>query len=159
MRRNKGALKRIAKDNPKASDTKTLRREYQPRFCNVVMDQGRQGKSRAQIATYLGVTRKRLKQWEAAHEDFREAMEIAEDRALAYLEGLAIKGLKLKHFQSALLNKLLASRAPETYGDRQKLEIEEAPLTVITRRVVDPGGNVLEERAYSKGAPVIENDE
>jgi DNA-binding transcriptional regulator YiaG len=137
--RNKGASKRD-KDATKGGGS-GLRKEYQKRFCNVVIDQGRQGKSRAQIAAYLGVSRRTLATWERNHEDFKDAMEIADERALAYLEGLAMKGLKLKHFQSALLNKLMAARYPKEYGEKSKLEIEgEAPLTVIRRVIVDACG-------------------
>jgi DNA-binding XRE family transcriptional regulator len=132
MGRNKGAL-------PKHTNAATLRKEYHKRFCNVVMDQGRLGKSRAQMAAYIGVSRRTLATWERNHEDFKEALEIADDRALAYLETLAMKGLKLKHFQSALLNKLMASRYPKEYGEKSKLEVDvDAPLTVIRRVFVNP---------------------
>jgi hypothetical protein len=135
----KSTKKGILKQLPKAGNESSIRKDYHPRFCNVVMGQGRLGKSRAQIATYLGITRKRLAAWETEHPDFREAMEVAADRALAYLEGLAMRGLRLKHFQSALMGKLLAARAPETYSDKIKMSGDgDAPLTVIKRVIVDP---------------------
>jgi hypothetical protein len=142
MPRTKGALKARDRDTTKrakAGLSETMRREYAPRLCQVVINQGRQGKSRAQIAVYLGVTRNTLLRWEAAHPEFKEAMEIALDHSLAWWETKAQKSLNAKHFQTGLLNKMIASRYPQDYGDKSQLEItNEPPLTVIQRVIVDP---------------------
>jgi hypothetical protein len=136
MKRNKGALKERDK-SVGAGRSKGLAKEYEPRFCNVVINQGRQGKSRAQIAVHLGVTRKRLAIWERANPEFAEAMDIALDQALAWWESKAQENLNQKHFQSGMLNKMMASRYPAEYGERSSLEVTEPPITVITRRIID----------------------
>jgi hypothetical protein len=133
--RNKGALKDRDK-SATAGRGKGLRKEYEPRFCNVVVNQGSKGKSRTQIAVYLGISTKTLKRWEQAHPEFAEAMDIAMDYALAWWEGKAQRSLNQKHFQSGMLNKMMASRYPERYGERSSVEVD-MPITVITRRIID----------------------
>lgn len=140
MPRNKGALKSRSLDTSKRSKAgraEAMRREYEPRLCNVVINQGRRGKSRAQIAMYLGVSRRKLSTWEAAHADFREAMEIALDYSLAYWETKGEKHLTSKHFQANVLNKIMSSRYPKEYGDKSQIEVD-VPLTTIVRRIVFP---------------------
>jgi hypothetical protein len=85
----------------------------------------------------LGVTRRRLISWEQAHPEFAEAMEIALDQALAWWETKAQRNLNQKHFQSGMLNKMMASRYPQDYGERSAVEVD-MPITVITRRIIDP---------------------
>jgi hypothetical protein len=158
MPRSKGALKARERDTTKrdkAGHSETMRRDYEPRFCKVVIGQGRQGKSRAQIAVYLGVTRKRIASWEATHPEFREAMEIALDYALAWWETKAQKSLNAKHFQAGMLNKMLASRYPDQYGDKSQLEVD-IPITKIIRRIVDPKGR--ERVEAQRRARVIDVD-
>ena len=70
-------------------------------------------------------------------------MEIAEDYALAYWESKAQKSLTAKHFQADILNKLMASRYPKEYGERSTLELDTPPLTMITRRIIRPSGEVI----------------
>jgi hypothetical protein len=148
-----GKAKGILKDCDKAAGTgtrKDLSKPYHPRFCSVVINRGRKGESRAQIAVYLGVTRKRLKAWEDAHPDFKEAMEVASDQALAWWESKAQRNLGQKHFQAGVLNKMMAARYPKDYGDRSTLELEvETPLRVITRRIIraDDPASVADARA------------
>jgi hypothetical protein len=133
--------KGIQKERDKSASAgraKGLSKEYHKRFCHVVVNQGRQGKSRTQIAVYLGVSRKRLKTWEDAHPQFKDAMEIALDHARAWWENKAQRSLDQKHFQSGLLGKMMASRFPDEYSERVVHAGDEAaPLTVITRRIID----------------------
>jgi DNA-binding XRE family transcriptional regulator len=137
MGSNKDALKQRDKAVARGR-TQGLSKEYQPRFCKVVVNQGRQGKSRTQIAVYLGVSRKRLKAWEKEHPEFAEAMEIALDYARAWWENKAQRSLGQKHFQAGMLAKMMASRFPDEYSERMvHAGDEEAPLTVITRRIID----------------------
>lgn len=137
MTKAKGIQKERDK-SASAGRTKGLSKEYHKRFCNAVVNQGRQGKSRTQIAVYLGVSRKRLKTWEDVHPEFKDAMEIALDHARAWWENKAQRSLNQKHFQSGLLGKMMASRFPDEYGERVQLAgDEEAPLTVIRRVIVD----------------------
>jgi hypothetical protein len=136
-KRSKGALKAPDKSVDRGR-TKGLAKEYEPRFCGVAINQGRQGKSRAQIAVYLGVTRKRLAIWEQAHPEFAEAMEIAADQALAWWESKAQRSLEKKHFQAGMLNKMMASRYPSDYGDKSQLDIGGDALRTITRRIIRP---------------------
>lgn len=134
MPRMKGAAKRL----PKSSKASDIRTKYEPRFCNVVINRGRKGHSRAQIAVYLGVTRKTLARWEGAHPEFKEAMEVALDQALAWWETKAQRSLEKKHFQAGMLGKMMAARYPDEYDDRMRLlGDKDAPLTVITRRIID----------------------
>lgn len=131
-----GIQRRLAKDSTRDSDTK---RDYKPRLCNVVIDQGRLGKSRTQIAVYLGISRRRLKTWIDKYPDFAEAMEIALDNARAWWENKAQRSLDKKHFQAGVMGKMMAARFPDEYGDKVTVAgDDDAPIRVIRRVIVDP---------------------
>ena len=134
----KGIQKQVDK-SARQGRTQGINKAYQKRFCSVVLNQGRQGKSLTQIAAYLGVTRKRLYSWMKDHPEFKDAVEMAREHSQAWWENKAQKSLDSKHFQGSMLGKMMASRFPDDYGERSSIEIE-APITVIRRVIVSPNG-------------------
>ncbi len=67
--------------------------KYDPAFCEKVLDLGEQGKSKAQIAKAIGVTRPTLDSWAEKHPDFLYALKAAHDLALAWWEDKGQSGL------------------------------------------------------------------
>lgn len=60
--------------------------EYDPEYCEFVIDMGREGKSKAQMAAGLGISRQCMNEWEKQHKDFGDAVKAAQDLALAWWE-------------------------------------------------------------------------
>lgn len=96
--------------------------KYRPEFCELVVRLGDRGKSRAQIARYLGVSRQTLHNWEAKHPDFVDAMAWAKDCELAYWEELGHNNMLTdkydKQLNAPIYNRQMANRFRADHGDR-----------------------------------------
>lgn len=97
--------------------------EYDPAFCKTVVQLGKAGKSRAEIASALDCSRQTLANWEAAHPDFMDALRRAKDEELAWWEGKARTGLTQgSGFNASLWAKSMSGRFPsEPYRERVQL--------------------------------------
>lgn len=96
--------------------------EYDPTFCEQVIKLGKQGMSRAEIASDLDCSRVTLAAWERQHPEFMNALQRAKDESLAWWEGKARKGITDKGFNSALWAKSVSGRFPaEPYRERVQL--------------------------------------
>lgn len=96
--------------------------EYDATFCEKVISLGKQGKSRAEIASALDCSRNTMARWEQLHPDFRDALSRAKDEELAWWEGEARKGLRDKNFNSGIWAKSVSGRFPnEPYRERVQL--------------------------------------
>ena len=63
--------------------------KYDPAFCEKIVALGKLGKSKAQIASELGVVRNTLDNWAAQHPELVVAISEAQDYALAWWENMA----------------------------------------------------------------------
>lgn len=90
---------------------------YNPAFCERVVELGREGKSRAQIASALDVAKATIQNWEAEHPEFLAAMTRARDEAQAWWEGMGQYGLTAGQFNSALWAKNVSCRFREDYSE------------------------------------------
>lgn len=97
--------------------------DYDPAFCERVIGLGKQGKSRAEIASALDCSRTTLAAWERQHPDFLNALKRANDESLAWWEGKARGGIAQgSKFNSALWAKSMSGRFPnEPYRERVQL--------------------------------------
>jgi hypothetical protein len=97
--------------------------DYKPEFCEEVIELGKAGKSRAQIASALDCSRQTIANWEAAHPEFLDAMRRANDESLAWWEGEAQTGIaKGSAFNASLWAKSMTGRFPaEPYRERVQL--------------------------------------
>jgi hypothetical protein len=118
--------------------------DYLPEHCERVIELGREGKSKAQIAAELDVCRNTLDNWAKEHPEFLSAITRARDLSLAWWEGEAQSGLKTSGFNASLWSRSMAARFPDDYTERQKREVTGAnggPVEQthrIERVVVDP---------------------
>lgn len=111
--------------------------EYDPAFCDVVIRCGAEGKSRAQIAAELEVSRNTVHEWSQAHPEFADALQRAKDLELAWWEEVARKGVnKGSQVNATLWGRAVSGRFPtEPYRERTEVSgpnggpIETRPLT------------------------------
>jgi transcriptional regulator with XRE-family HTH domain len=97
--------------------------EYDPAHCERVIELGKEGKSRAEIASALDCSRVTLAAWEKANPEFLYALQRAKDEELAWWEGEARLGLnKGSAFNAAIWKQSVSGRFPnEPYRERHEL--------------------------------------
>lgn len=113
---------------------------YRPEHCEQVVELGRQGKSHAQIAATLEVSRQTLHNWAAAHPEFLDAITHARDLAQAWFEDKGQEGLDKPGFNASLWAKQVSCRFPDDYTDRQKRELtgrDGGPIAVAAGELTD----------------------
>lgn len=92
--------------------------KYEPAFCQVVLDLGAIGKSKAQIAKALCISRQTLDTWCATHPEFLDSVKHAKDLALAFWEEQGMSGIWAgKAFNSAAYIFQMKNRFPAEYRD------------------------------------------
>lgn len=91
---------------------------YDPGHCHLVEEMGKQGKSRAQMASMLNVSRQTLYEWGASHSEFGDALSRAREHEQAWWEEHARSNLKTKVYQAQLWRYSMAGRFRDEYGDR-----------------------------------------
>lgn len=94
--------------------------DYDPAMCDRVIAMGKEGKSRAEIASGLDCSRTSLAAWERAHPEFMNALSRAKDESLAWWEAKARTGLDQgSQFNAGLWGKAVSGRFPdEPYRER-----------------------------------------
>lgn len=96
--------------------------EYDPAYCERVIDYGRAGKSRAYMAAQLGVTRQTLHNWEAAHPEFLDAMDHARNLAQVWWEDKGQDGMSQQGFNASIWSRSMAARFPDDWREKQHVE-------------------------------------
>lgn len=98
--------------------------KYRKAYCDKVVELGKQGKSKAQMALELNVCRDTLDEWCRVHQEFSDAITRARDYALAWWEEKAQLGIEFPTaaFNAALYGKVMAARFPEDYRDRSQVD-------------------------------------
>ena len=118
--------------------------DYREEYCAEVVELGRQGKSHAQIAASLDVSRQTLHNWANSHPEFLDAITHARDLAQAWFEDKGQAGLETPGFNASLWAKQVSARFPDDYTERQKREVtgkDGGPVEQvhrIERVIVDP---------------------
>ena len=101
--------------------------KYDSAYCDQVIELGKLGKSRWAIASILEITPSNLADWEQVHEDFRGALQIARQDALAYWELLAenhlIETPGAPKLNTGLWSRSMAARFPNEYRENSKVEV------------------------------------
>jgi transposase-like protein len=96
--------------------------DYNPDFCERVIELGKQGKSVTQIACALDVVKSTLYLWEQEHPEFSDAMKKARQHAQTWFEEIGQNALFADKFQASLWNKQVTCRFPEDYRDTVRNE-------------------------------------
>lgn len=96
--------------------------KYDPAFCDQVRSLGQKGKSKAQIAAALGVSRQTVDTWTALHPDFLDAVKDAHDASLAWWEDQGQDGLTAEKFNATAFIFQMKNRFRSDYRDKQDHE-------------------------------------
>lgn len=92
---------------------------YDPAYCERVIELGREGCGRAEIADELDVARQTLTNWSEAHPEFLAALQRAHDCSLAWWEKQARTNLGTTGYQAGLWKQAMSGRFPaEPYRER-----------------------------------------
>ena len=123
--------------------------QYDPVYCERVIELGKLGKSVEQIAAQIGVGTKTMYNWRDEHPEFLHAMDIAKELELDWWENIAqnmmIESKEGDKLNSSIWSRSMAARFPKKYRESTKTEItgaDGAPLvTGINVTFVKPNGD------------------
>ena len=107
---------------------------YRPEHCETVIALGKEGKSRAEIASALDCSRQTLANWEAEHPEFLDALKRAKDEELAWWEAKGRTGIDQgSGFNAGLWGKCVSGRFPtEPYRERVQLTgANDGPVQIV----------------------------
>jgi hypothetical protein len=111
--------------------------KYDPKYCDIVIELGRQGYSRVQMFAETGVPYATFKAWEQGQPDFRAAMEEARALAQAHWEELGKTHLVEvpggPRLNAGLWSRSMSARFPGDYSERAKVEVtgkDDGPIEV-----------------------------
>lgn len=111
--------------------------QYEPEYCERVIELGRQGKSPAQIASELGVVRQTLYNWAGQHPEFLAALTRAKIEEQRWWEDIGQSALFADKFQAQVWAKSMQARFRDDYTERQKIDAN-VNVQKIERVIVDP---------------------
>lgn len=114
--------------------------DYREKYCAVVVELGAQGKSKVQMAAYIGVSDQTLYNWRDAHPEFAEALRLSETLAQAWWEDRGQDGMEDKNFNHAVWGRTMGARFRRDWSEQYRQEItgaDGAPLVVSWRKPQD----------------------
>ncbi len=110
---------------PPCLDVKKLGRPstYDPYYCDLVIGMGAEGKSKAQIAARLGISRQCMNEWEKQHKEFGDATKAAQDLALAWWEDAGQQNMTRQGFNAAAFIFQMKNRFRADYREKTELDV------------------------------------
>jgi transposase-like protein len=99
--------------------------EYDPKFCDTVIECGRRGMSVTEMACAVGVTKQTLHNWVDKHPEFLDAFTYAKQLSQTWWEEQARIGLYSengKSLNASLWSRSMAARFPDEYTEKRKNE-------------------------------------
>ena len=116
--------------------------KYRPEYCDKVIQWGKQGYSKTEMADELGVGRRALYDWVKEHSEFSHALEIAMASSEAWWEREARVGITqpTKEFNAGLFGKIMSARFPETYRETTHTllgGVGGGPIPVVVSNIPD----------------------
>jgi hypothetical protein len=101
--------------------------EYDPSYCQKVIELGKLGKSFEQMSAQLDISYRTLCRWRDSIEEFCHALEDAHAYSQAYWEELAqshlIETKDTPRINTGLWSRSMAARFPKNYSERIKQEL------------------------------------
>ncbi len=131
----------MAKPKPASTTPATIpaaskkpRTKYLPSMCNSIIALGRKGKSKAQCAAALEISRTTFDRWLDVHEEFAEAWDLADTFAQAWWEEIGAAGVGNRDFQDRAWSLLVRNRFSHSYKENRELELTGAggaPIQIV----------------------------
>lgn len=118
--------------------------EYDPAYCERVIELGRKGASVIEMAVEIGVSRATLEtNWPAAHPEFLEALTHAREASQAWWERTGRTNMLTSGFNASVWSRSMAARFPKDWREVKGTELsgpEGGPVALqeVRRVVVDP---------------------
>ena len=101
--------------------------QYDPAYCERIIELGRLGKSIEQIASQIGVGTKTMYNWRDEFPEFLRALEMAKELELDWWENIAqnmmVENKDGSKLNSAIWSRSMAARFPKKYRESTKTEI------------------------------------
>lgn len=97
--------------------------DYRDEYCEQIIELGRLGYSKVQMACELGIVKKTLFNWAEEHPEFLHALTRAEQESQAWWEKQGQLGLTADKFQASLWAKSMSARFPDDYTEKSKQEL------------------------------------
>lgn len=93
---------------------------YDPKYCELAIEAGKNGKSKVWIAAEIGISRKTIDNWAAEHPDFLRALEIAKAYEQRWWEEAGQTGLGNGTIGQAIWSRNMAARFREDWTERNE---------------------------------------
>ncbi len=97
--------------------------DYDPSYCDLVVEKAGEGWSLYEVAHELNVARPTLDNWASAHPEFLNALSRAKTAAQAWWEQTGRSGMREDKFNAAVWKKTMEARFREDYTERRETEI------------------------------------
>lgn len=134
-----------AKKNPEDLQTRGAKCKYKPEMCKTVIDLGKEGKSKAQIASILEIAKSTLYEWEKEFPEFSDAISLAMTHSQAWWEdhgqNYLVNDPESSSLNTSLWNKQVSARFPDDYTDKTKIE----SLMRVSHESDDPLTEIYDE--------------
>lgn len=114
--------------------------EYDPKYCDTIVEVMSTGKSLAGAAVHIGVTRATLYNWARDNEEFRQAIEDAQEACMAYWEELAHQAVLGEiPGNASIMNFQLKNRFRKDYQDSTAMTLSggDDPLKIDEKRTIE----------------------
>ena len=115
--------------------------KYDPKYCDRVIEMGREGYSVVEMCADIGVARNTLEsEWPERHEEFSKAFAHARELSQAWWERQGRLGLTADKFNAQLYSRSMAARFPKDWRESKNLAVggdKDAPAVQVEHGV-DP---------------------
>jgi len=94
--------------------------KYDESYCEIVVDLGKAGKSKAQMCAHFDISRQTIDNWAQQNPEFLEALSRATVHAQAWWEDKGVEGLTSREFNAPVWKKSMEARFREDYTERRE---------------------------------------
>lgn len=113
--------------------------EYDPSYCEKVIEWGAAGKSKTWMAAKIGICRDTIYQWERNHPEFSDALKRAKALEQMWWEDSGQDGMTGDKFNGQVWGRSMAARFPDDWREKSELDLNgKIQVTEIKRTIVDP---------------------
>lgn len=114
--------------------------DYNPAYCAVIIEAGKEGKSKAEWAVACGCSKQTLYTWCESNPQFLDAFKMAETYSLAFYERQGRENLGNPRYNQGLYGKIMAARFPDDgYRETRNLNHSGGMNITVATGVPDAG--------------------
>jgi len=98
--------------------------KYDPKYCDTVIELGLQGSSQKMMCSTIGINKNTLGNWQKAHPEFADAMDLALVHAQAYWERLMLVNAENKNFNTRMVEIAVRGQFQDTYRETRDTKVD-----------------------------------